>query len=86
METEVAVVRGESSLRHLGAPGGLNVTVQGAGARKLKKQMQMVSFYKFEQNDVWFYQLRTLRNMILGFCFIIMYLLLDVICYVINFQ
>ena len=52
METEVAVVRGESSLRHLGAPGGLNVTVQGAGARKLKKQMQMVSFYKFEQNDV----------------------------------
>ena len=34
------------------APGGTRGTVQGAGARKLKKQMQMVSFYKFEQNDM----------------------------------
>ena len=27
METAVAVVSGESSLRHLGAPGGLNLTL-----------------------------------------------------------
>ena len=45
METAVAVVRGESSLRHLGAPGGLNLTVQGAGARELRKQMQMACVF-----------------------------------------
>lgn len=53
METKVVVVRGESSLRYLGAPGRLNLTVQGAGAGKLRKQMQMVCVFTYlNKNNV----------------------------------
>lgn len=47
------VVKGESNLRHLGAPGGLEPDyVQDAGTGKLRTQIQMVLFYRSERKGV----------------------------------